>query len=418
MGVLERWSSPRTTWVIAGVEVVDGDREVVERRAVGAGDHRIVDAGVGEPGLAADHVVDDRLAVVGHAQAHRAGLLGLAAEAAIGAVALLVGLDVVGGRGRVVGVAVGEQLLERLAVALRALGLEDRPLVPVELQPAQRIEDLLDVLRRRALAVGIFDPQHERAILALGQQPVVQRRAGAADVERPGRGWSKANAHGDVLSSMLIGAHVSPAGGLPKAVERGAERGCEAIQIFNQSPRMWRPTAYGEDDFAEFREAIEPSPIKAVLIHAVYLLNCASEDREIRDKSRASLIQSLRVGDGIGAAGVVLHPGLGQAGRRRQGDQAGRQGDRGGARRDRALPAAPRGHRRRRRHARTLVRGAGALIDAAGGGERLGVCLDSCHLLASGYDIRTATALSDTLDGLRPRSWGASACARCTSTTR
>ena len=113
---------------------------------------------------------------------------------------------------------------------------------------------------------------------------------------------------------MLIGAHVSQAGGLAKAIERGAESGCQAIQIFNQSPRMWRPTAYGEDDFAAFREAMEPSPIKAVLIHAVYLLNCASEDAEIRDKSRASLIQSLRVGAGIGAAGVVLHPGSAKQG--------------------------------------------------------------------------------------------------------
>ena len=113
---------------------------------------------------------------------------------------------------------------------------------------------------------------------------------------------------------MLIGAHVSPAGGLPKAIERGIERDCQAIQIFNQSPRMWRPTAYGEDDFAAFREAMKPSPIKAVLIHAVYLLNCASEDPEIRDKSRASLIQSLRVGAGIGAAGVVLHPGSAKQG--------------------------------------------------------------------------------------------------------
>ena len=49
---------------------------------------------------------------------------------------------------------------------------------------------------------------------------------------------------------MLIGAHVSPAGGLDKAIERGTERGCQAIQIFNQSPRTWRPTAYGEEDFA------------------------------------------------------------------------------------------------------------------------------------------------------------------------
>src|SRR5438046_9551237 len=100
---------------------------------------------------------------------------------------------------------------------------------------------------------------------------------------------------------MLIGAHVSNAGGLPKAAERGAERGCEAIQIFNQSPRMRRPTAYSDEDFSAFRKARDSSPIAAVLIHAVYLLNCASEDREIRSKTLASLIQSLRVGEGIGA---------------------------------------------------------------------------------------------------------------------
>jgi len=113
---------------------------------------------------------------------------------------------------------------------------------------------------------------------------------------------------------MLIGAHVSPAGGLAKAIERGTERDCEAIQIFNQSPRMWRPTAYGEDDFLAFREAMACSAIKAVLIHAVYLLNCASEDPEIREKSLHSLVQSLRVGNGIGAAGVVLHPGSAKQG--------------------------------------------------------------------------------------------------------
>ena len=95
---------------------------------------------------------------------------------------------------------------------------------------------------------------------------------------------------------MLIGAHVSPAGGLPKAIERGVERGCRAIQIFNQSPRMWRPTVYREEDVAAFREAMAASPIDAVLIHAVYLLNCASEDPDIRAKSLASLTHSLRVG--------------------------------------------------------------------------------------------------------------------------
>lgn len=113
---------------------------------------------------------------------------------------------------------------------------------------------------------------------------------------------------------MLIGAHVSPAGGLPKAIERGLERGCQAIQIFNQSPRMWRPTVYREEDVAAFRQAMDSSPIDAVLIHAVYLLNCASEDPEIRAKSLTSLTHSLGVGREIGASAVVLHPGSAKLG--------------------------------------------------------------------------------------------------------
>ena len=154
--------------------------------------------------------------------------------------------------------AASKQRRERLAVALGAVGLHDRALVPVELQPAQRVEDLLDVLRRRALAVGVLDAQHELPALVAGEQPVEQGRAGAADVQGPGGGWREANPHN--LARMLIGAHVSPAGGLPKAIERGQERGCRAIQIFNQSPRMWRPTAYPEEDFAAFREAMAASP--------------------------------------------------------------------------------------------------------------------------------------------------------------
>jgi deoxyribonuclease-4 len=197
---------------------------------------------------------------------------------------------------------------------------------------------------------------------------------------------------------MLIGGHVSPAGGLAKAIERGSERGCQAIQIFNQSPRMWRPTAYGEDDFAAFRAAMKPSPIDAALIHAVYLLNCASDDAEIRKKSRASLIQSLRVGDGIGASGVVLHAGSAKAG------DVGKAIRRAGAVIAEALAESERCPLHLENTAgaggtlgRSFEELAG-LLDAAGGSKRLGVCLDSCHLLASGYDIRTAAGLSDTLD--------------------
>jgi deoxyribonuclease-4 len=202
---------------------------------------------------------------------------------------------------------------------------------------------------------------------------------------------------------MLIGAHVSPAGGLAKAIERGTDLGAEAIQIFNQSPRMWRPTAYGEEDFAAFRQAMKPSPIKAVLIHAVYLLNCASEDAEIRTKSRASLIQSLRIGDGIGATAVVLHAGSAKQGHvgeaiKRAGQVIGEalsETDRCSLHLEDTAGAGG-----------TLGRSfeeLAALLGAAGGGKRLGVCLDSCHLLASGYDVRTAAGLTEALDEFKAK---------------
>ena len=108
---------------------------------------------------------------------------------------------------------------------------------------------------------------------------------------------------------MLIGAHVSPAGGPANAVQRGVERGCRSIQFFNQSPRAWKPRVYSDEEVAAFHEAIEASEVDAVLIHAVYLLNCASEDQEIRDKSLTALTAALRAGDALGAVGVVLHPG-------------------------------------------------------------------------------------------------------------
>ncbi|HWE33970.1 MAG TPA: deoxyribonuclease IV [Solirubrobacteraceae bacterium] len=196
---------------------------------------------------------------------------------------------------------------------------------------------------------------------------------------------------------MLIGAHVSQAGGLSKAVDRGAERGCQAIQIFNQSPRMWRPTAYGQDDYAEFNEARESSSIGAVLIHAVYLINCATEDREMRDKSRASLIQSLTVGAGIHAAGVVLHPGSAKEG------DIGRAIKRAGKVIGEALSETEKCDLHLEDTAGaggTLGRSfeeLAALIEAAGGSRRLGVCLDSCHLLSSGYDITTADGLDQTV---------------------
>src|SRR4051794_16167996 len=197
---------------------------------------------------------------------------------------------------------------------------------------------------------------------------------------------------------MLIGAHVSTGGGLPNAIERGIERDCEAIQIFHQSPPMWRPTPYTDENFAAFREVMDDSPISSVVIHAVYLINAASKEPEIRRKSLASLKQALRVGDGIGATGVVLHAGA------RKGEPHGPSVKRAGKVIKEALDSSE-------RCPLLLENTAGTqgplgknfdelaeLIEAAGGGKRLGTCLDCCHLFAAGFDISTPEALKLVTD--------------------
>jgi deoxyribonuclease-4 len=197
---------------------------------------------------------------------------------------------------------------------------------------------------------------------------------------------------------MLIGAHVSPAGGPAKAVQRGTERGARAIQIFNQNPRAWRPREYSAQEIADFRAAMADSEVGALLIHAVYLLNCASEDPDIRAKSLASLISSLRAGAELGAHAVVLHPGSALGG------EVGPAIARAGAVIAEALAESegcPLHLENTAGAGGTLGRSFGelaALLEAAGGDERLGLCLDSCHLLASGFDIRTEGGLASVLD--------------------
>jgi deoxyribonuclease IV len=197
---------------------------------------------------------------------------------------------------------------------------------------------------------------------------------------------------------MLIGAHVSPAGGPANAVQRGVERGCRSIQFFNQNPRAWKPRLYSDEEVAAYHEALDASEIEAALIHAVYLLNCASEDKEIRDKSRTALTAALQAGDALGVVGVVLHPG------------SALKGDVEPAI-TRAAETIAEALAESENCALHLEDTAGAggtlgrsfeelasLIEQAGGDERLAVCLDSCHLLASGYDVATSEGLAGVVD--------------------
>jgi deoxyribonuclease-4 len=197
---------------------------------------------------------------------------------------------------------------------------------------------------------------------------------------------------------MLIGAHVSTAGGLVQAHERAVERGCEAMQVWGQSPRQWHPSRWDPDDIAAFCELMADDPVKSVVIHAIYLINPASTDADLRKKSADSLIHALRTGDEIGANGVVLHPGSAK-----------------GEPNEEALPRVAElvKHALDESERCPLLfentAGAGdtlgrsfeeldQLIKLCGRRKRIGLCLDSCHLLASGFDIRTADKLSEVID--------------------
>jgi deoxyribonuclease-4 len=140
------------------------------------------------------------------------------------------------------------------------------------------------------------------------------------------------------------------------------------------------------------------SPVQSVFIHAVYLINVASDDAEVCRKSLTSLTHALSVGDGIGAAGVIVHPGSGK------GQAPGPTFKRLG----KAIKAAL-----KETGSTPLLfentAGAGftigrtfeelaRVIEVSGGGERLGVCLDSCHLLASGYEVRERAAFKKVVD--------------------
>src|SRR3954447_14713817 len=199
---------------------------------------------------------------------------------------------------------------------------------------------------------------------------------------------------------MLIGAHVSPAGGPANAIARGVERGCDAIQIFNQNPRAWKPTVYSDEQVAAYHEARRGSRVGALLIHAVYLLNPATDDKEMRKKTRISLIASLEAGDALGAHAVVLHAGSAKAGSVKPAIK----------RAGKVIAEALSETERCPLHLENTAGAGGtlgrsfdelaALLEAAGGHDPIPVCLDSCHLIASGYEVRTSDALQETLSAL------------------
>jgi deoxyribonuclease-4 len=191
---------------------------------------------------------------------------------------------------------------------------------------------------------------------------------------------------------LRIGAHMSVAGGVSKAVDRAVAHGCESLQIFTKNANQWRGKPLDPAEAAAFRRRVDETGIVPVVSHASYLINLATTFPALREQSLAAFVDELERAGALGLLGVVIHPGTCTAGTEQEALRLIAEGIR------HALRATP-----RRTTMVLLEHTAGqgrtvghrfehlaAIIDHLNGSPRVGVCLDTCHLVASGYDITTA----------------------------
>ena len=205
---------------------------------------------------------------------------------------------------------------------------------------------------------------------------------------------------------VFLGAHVSVAGGLPSAFGRAQGLGCTALQVFVKNASRWQGRALEDDEVAAFRAAWETCPGAPVVAHAAYLINLAAPPGEVLDRSREGLADELVRCDRLGLAGLVVHPG-----------SHGGTGEAEGLRRVAAsidevfAEVDARLGGRREGAPRLLLEttaGQGAclgwrleqleeIVGRSRRPERLGVCLDTCHLFAAGYPVDTPRGIDAVL---------------------
>jgi deoxyribonuclease IV len=198
--------------------------------------------------------------------------------------------------------------------------------------------------------------------------------------------------------SPLLGAHVSVAGGLPLAVDRAVAHGCDAFQIFAKNANQWRGRILPGEEVAEFRAKVKKARLAPVVSHASYLINLATGSAALRRQSIDSMADEIDRAEALGLLGVVLHPGCYTSGSEAEGLSL--------------IADALLELFAARRQGKTMVilehtAGQGtslgstfeqiaSIIGKTGDHKRIGVCLDTCHLLASGYDISSPEGYAET----------------------
>jgi deoxyribonuclease-4 len=186
-----------------------------------------------------------------------------------------------------------------------------------------------------------------------------------------------------------LGAHLSIAGGLPRAVDRAEASGCDALQIFTKSAGQWRARVIPDDEIALFRRRVRETKIGPVVAHNSYLINLAAADPELRVRSIGALRDELDRAESLGLDGLVMHPGSYTSGTEAGGLRLIAEGlaeifeTRPDAR-TRVLLEHTAGQGTNLGHRFEHL---AEIIERLGGTRRVGVCLDTCHLIAAGYDI-------------------------------
>jgi deoxyribonuclease IV len=197
---------------------------------------------------------------------------------------------------------------------------------------------------------------------------------------------------------MLIGAHVSCSGGLEKGVERAREIGAEAIQIFSSPPQTWRPSNHSDESVQLFRESAADYGLTDVFIHSIYLVNLATEAPEQLGRSVGALKLALKTSSRIGARGVIFHVGS------HKGSGFTEVFPQILTAVDDVLSNTPDDSWLILENSAGMGGSIGSDFAELGriikenGSDRLKVCLDTCHTLAAGYEIRTHDGLEETME--------------------
>lgn len=202
------------------------------------------------------------------------------------------------------------------------------------------------------------------------------------------------------MSRILLGAHASISGGTPKAIERAEALAADACQIFVKSPNQWRAKAIGSEEATAFQIRRNESPIDAVVAHAAYLINLSAFDPAVRERSVAALRDELERCRQLSLDGLVVHPGAHMGAGEANGlGRIARSLDRVLSQLEEDTPPV------------LLENTAGQgtvlgyrleqlaeIIDRSTYGDRVGICVDTCHAFAAGYAIDDSEGLAALLD--------------------